>query len=657
MTNRENSETKQGIIDEVSQSLGIGPFKVGNGSSEPSEFFVEVGKALNIDGLVGSSKPEIAQKIVERMGLIWADDCDSRNSNSGGGSTVTLAGLKTLRAAVFAFRSDSEQKQVVINVRPKTGSLRLFRSLTFKAWYALGEFIDNSITSAIIHKDALESTNSGNYELRVLISFDEVNNCLVIEDNAAGISPEDFDRALKTSEPPSDTSRGLSLHGVGMKAAGFWWGERISIETHPLNSNSGWKVSLDLDEFDKNSDETVTVLSIPHRGYSGTIVKVERLWNGVPKGRTLGAIRAFLPSIYRTFLTQSNVDELTTDLNSGHVQMSLSLNNQKLSYKPPQLLKEQFWSTTNGPLPNAPVIEWRSEIEVKLADGKVICGWVGILETMSRDLAGFTLEYRGKSIAGIAADGEEDAAGISLERGAYKPRRIFGQPGLYADQSIVGAFDLSAFGKSITTDSVTWTAEEEEEFVNEVYKIMRLPEKDFIAQATNLRRRKLSAKNIESENKAIERETSTFTFSLNEGGISHGEPVNLIGDSNAEDFDLPVPEEDSTLEPEQTYAIHDVEGHVHAISLKCLNNQSSDFLTLVEDSSSGHRVILNLGHSSISDLGPIEDRVRSLLIRIVLALCSAEIFLDGTSLERGRLRRKLNQVLDARGRFIRGEST
>lgn len=651
MSNRDNNETKQKIIDDVSSYLGIGPFKVGKGSSEPSEFLVEVGRALKIEGLDRKSKPDIARQIVENMGLTWGRDCDSKDSTSGGGSTVTLAGLNVLRDAVLKFQSGLQMRNPKVNVRPKAGSLRLFRSLTFKAWYALGEFIDNSITSAIINRDSLLEAYSDDFQLHVKIDFDDTNNCLIIEDNAAGISPEDFDRALQTSEPPPDTTVGLSLHGVGMKAAGFWWGARILIETHPLNSESGWVVALDLDELDKSTDDTVTVSPIPHRGYSGTVIRIERLWNGIPKGRTLGAIRAFLPSIYKTFLTQGK-GQLLNDLNNGNVQMILSLNGQQLFYTPPQLLKEQFWPTTGGPVHGTPVIDWRSDVEVHLADGKVIQGWVGILETMSRDLAGFTLEYRGKSIAGIAADEEEGASGISLERGAYKPRKIFGQPGLYADQSLVGAFDLSAFGKSITTDSVTWTAEEEEEFVNAVYKLMREPGKDFIAQATNLRRRKLSAKKAESETRAIERETSIFTASLTEDGINHGEPAieNEISVSSGVQHlqDFPAHER------EHTYAIHDAEGHVHGISLRCVNDNSSQFLLLEEDSEMGHRAVLNLGHNSITDLGPIEDRVRSLLIRIVLALCSAEIFLDGTAVERGRVRRKLNQILDARGR-LRGE--
>ena len=644
-------ETKQQIIDDVSMSLDIGPFLVGKGSTEPASFFIEVAKSLEIDVEDASSKPDVARLIVESAGFNWEVEYDSRGSDSGGGSTVTLEGLKAVRVAVESLnRRQFSKSQHRVNVRPRTGSLKLFKNLTFKAWYALGEFIDNSITSALLNLESLKGVAGENYELVVAISFDESRNTLVVEDNAAGIALEDLDRALQTSEPPPDTSRGLSLHGVGLKAAGFWWGERISIETHPIRSSRGWAVTLDLDELDRSNADTVEVRAIPHRGTPGTRLEIEGLWNGVPKGRTLGAIRAFLPSIYRTFISGS-------DSESGPT-LQITLNGKRLEYVAPKLLVEKFWPTTSGPQSGADEIEWKSDIEVQLEDGKTIRGWVGILETMSRDLAGFTLEYRGKSIAGIAAQPEEDAAGISLERGAYKPRRIFGQPGLYADQSIVGAFDLSAFGKSITTDSVTWTAEQEQEFVEAVYREMRNPEMDFIAQATNLRRRKIGQKDKESQSSALERETSDLTDSLNKSGISHGDPTNELaedlddGPSHQEDVEFVSSESDA--DDERNYAIHDAEGHVHEISLKCLNNNFSPFLALEENHDLGHRVVMNIGHRSLADLSPIDGRVRSLLIRLVLALSSAEIFLDGTALERGKLRRKLNQVLDVRGRYVQG---
>ena len=649
-------QTKQQLIDQVSQMLDLGPFRVGAGSTEPAEFFREVAHAMAVDTSAANSKPDLGRLIVERSGLIWDASCDSRGSSSGGGSTVTLAGLQQIVEAVRIFVSRQNRKSSFdLNVRPQARALRLFKNLTFKAWYALGEFIDNSITSAALHEDELRRLHGNDYLLRVQVNFDAASNSLTVDDNAAGIAMNDLGRALRTSEPPPDTSRGLSLHGVGLKAAGFWWGEKISIETHPIGETSGWYVELDLSDFDDETHEVVKVEQIPHRGVSGTRIKIDRLWNGVPRGRTLGAVRAFLPSIYRTFLgpRPTVYDQIRHSGDSGEFRLELLLDGERLSYQPPKLLTEMFWPTTDGPISGSLPVEWQSDVGIVLANGKSISGWIGILETMSRDVAGFALQYRGKSIAGIAANSEEEVASVSLERGAYKPRRIFGQPGSYTDQSIIGEFDLSDFGKSITTDSVTWTTEEEEEFIGELYKFMRRPEMDFIAQATNLRRRKLTTRAVESETDAINREASTLVDSLGVAGIQHGdsspESVEDVSPQDNADTDQNGPQE------EAEYQIHDAAGHVHSITLKFISDPTREFLDVREREDFGHHITVNSGHRSISDLGPFEERLRLMLLRIVLALASTEIFLDGTSNERSRFRRKLNEILEARAQYIRSQ--
>ena len=150
--------TKQEIIDEICGLLGIGPFTVGIGSTEPAQFFLDLGECLAVDLEGVSSKPEIGRRIVESFGLTWDETCDSTSSTSGGGSTVTTLGIQRLKQAVVAYLSKfGNDPQLEINIRPRTGSLRIFRNLTFKAWYALGEFVDNSVTSAIQNLDQLKT--------------------------------------------------------------------------------------------------------------------------------------------------------------------------------------------------------------------------------------------------------------------------------------------------------------------------------------------------------------------------------------------------------------------------------------------------------------------------------------------------------------------
>ena len=50
-----------------------------------------------------------------------------------------------------------------VDIRPDVAALRIFRSMSFTPWYALGEFVDNSITSSIKSLPSLKKLNGYNY--------------------------------------------------------------------------------------------------------------------------------------------------------------------------------------------------------------------------------------------------------------------------------------------------------------------------------------------------------------------------------------------------------------------------------------------------------------------------------------------------------------
>lgn len=86
-------ETKQDLLDELCDELGIPREKVGVGSSLPSHVF---DAAAARAGVRPGSMPEIGRAITEKVGRAWTSDCDSTGSVSGGGSTVTATGLRAL---------------------------------------------------------------------------------------------------------------------------------------------------------------------------------------------------------------------------------------------------------------------------------------------------------------------------------------------------------------------------------------------------------------------------------------------------------------------------------------------------------------------------------------------------------------------------------
>lgn len=91
-------ETKSDVFGRICRLLGVEAVGVGVGSSLPAHVFEEL--ALRI-GVSYGSMPNVAEQVVRRANLEWTDECDSRGSVSGGGSTVTKTGLDQLERALL----------------------------------------------------------------------------------------------------------------------------------------------------------------------------------------------------------------------------------------------------------------------------------------------------------------------------------------------------------------------------------------------------------------------------------------------------------------------------------------------------------------------------------------------------------------------------
>ncbi len=534
-----------------------------------------------------------------------------------------------------------------VNIQPDVSALRMFRSMSFTPWYALGEFVDNSITSAMKNQDALIAKNGPDYQLRIQIDFPPDSDELIIRDNASGINRADMQRALRMGKAPQDISIGLSRHGVGMKAAAFWWGSRLEIRTYPIDEPNGWHALVDVSG-EGEVQASVRVSAIPGRGFPGTEVRISNLWQKTPRARTKGAIREYLPSIYRAFLGGGTG---ATDL-----RCILEYEGEQLRYVNEPLLQAPFWPSKEGPAKGAEPMVWRTEFSATLSSGKRIFGWYGILEKLSRNKSGFFLHYRGKGIAGVVpvllgdngkGGHESEGAKDAIARASYKPRKIFGSPGMYLDQSWVGEFDVSDFGKTISTDSPLWSSEEESEFIDALYEHMKKnpqPERNFFKMAGTYLRRKVmqeaqrellesqqqESKRIESAMNDTVSHVDASTLPLMEYGAP---PVVLVEDSEGED----------ESERPQHFSIRDRDGHEHAFTLQFIADRSADFIALFESAGRfNHVVQVNRLHPILDDI-PDDIRTRALMSRVAFALASAEVFL--TLYQKQQVREKMNEYL------------
>lgn len=89
--------TKQDLLSELCQVLGLRAHRVGTGSSLPSEVFHVIATRFQ---LPNGSMPEIGRALAAKAEVAWGPDCDSTGSVSGGGSTVTAEGLEVMIRSV-----------------------------------------------------------------------------------------------------------------------------------------------------------------------------------------------------------------------------------------------------------------------------------------------------------------------------------------------------------------------------------------------------------------------------------------------------------------------------------------------------------------------------------------------------------------------------
>lgn len=343
-----------------------------------------------------------------------------------------------------------------VGISPGVGILSIFRYIKYKPWFALAEYVDNAVDSYLKNKEALDDTYPG-YQLMINIELNVEENYIRISDNAAGISGNDLERALRMAVRPSDRS-GLSEFGMGMKAASCWFSPKWSVETQALGEDVKRKVIFDVQHI---VDEDTSVLSTnpmpsvvgPHftNLYLGDVYSM-------PTPHAVAKIREHLISIYRDFLRDDRFFD----------KIAITVNGKLLKYKAPSvLLAPPYTNKTAEP------ISWRKELDFTCAGGQRVTGFAAIYPTAKTKEAGFALLRRGRVVEGSYDE-------------PYRPAKIFGAPGSFYSQRIYGELNIDAFTASFTKDGVQWE-DGEEDFLNCLKAALKFPGLDLLKQANGMR--------------------------------------------------------------------------------------------------------------------------------------------------------------------------
>jgi Histidine kinase-, DNA gyrase B-, and HSP90-like ATPase len=344
-----------------------------------------------------------------------------------------------------------------INIRPASSVYGTYRRLSYRPWYAIAEFVDNSTQNYYDHKKdllAVYRKESKSRRMRVEISYDGPKNTLIINDNANGMDIEELERAIVLDKPPKNRT-GRCEFGMGLKTAACWFGTTWTITTTRLGSEKELMVKLHIPDLEANQTEEISVGTKKVRStLHYTHIIIEGLYKPI-KGRTAGRIQDQLGSMYRE------------DLRSGEIE--ILWNGKPINFEEPPILVE---SSGKGPK-----YTWRKNISFSVpwdATGKILNakGWVGIRMPGSQRDAGFALLRRGRVILGGPGEG-------------YKPIEVFGQGNTFRSQRLVGEIHMDDWPVAQAKDAFDWSGGLEDEFIEH----LKLACKDYMDKCETVRER------------------------------------------------------------------------------------------------------------------------------------------------------------------------
>jgi hypothetical protein len=322
-------------------------------------------------------------------------------------------------------------KSQTVNIRPGVSILSVLRHLNYKPWFAMAEFVDNSIQSFFQYRDELETVEGKSYKLRVVIELDgsgEGDSTITIRDNAAGIHEANYARAFRPAEIPPERT-GLAEFGMGMKSAACWFAPRWTVRTSALGEPIERTVAFDIEKIVQDELEELRVKTeSTHRNAHFTEIVLSQLHKPL-QGRTIGKIKEHLAGIYRVFIRDGTLE--------------LVFDKETLSYSEPKVLfAPYFKAPADGPK------SWRKELDFDFGLGLRARGFAALRETGNIATAGFALFRRNRLIQGSADEG-------------YRPKEIFGSSNKFTYQRLFGELHLEGFDVSHTKDGFRWDENEE----------------------------------------------------------------------------------------------------------------------------------------------------------------------------------------------------
>lgn len=305
-----------------------------------------------------------------------------------------------------------------------------YKRLSYKQWYALAEYIDNSTQAYFNNKEVLDAAykiEADKPSVWIEITKDGKSTTIKISDNSMGMSFDELEHAVVIGKPPIK-SDGRSKYGLGMKTASFWLGDNWSVTTKKLGETVQHSVVINAQDLitNKGSLQYSKVENLEATKHY-TIVEITDVHQPFTTN-ILTKVQNFIASMYRFDIMN---DEIRIYFNKELLEWSYDDTFKKLK----------------------PMSDGSDRLKIEFdVESKKVTGWAGVLdEGASRSKAGFSIFVNNRIIKGWPE--------------SYKPASIFGTSGGRNDlinQRLVGELFLDGFEVSHTKDEIVFQGDEEE---------------------------------------------------------------------------------------------------------------------------------------------------------------------------------------------------
>ena len=308
-----------------------------------------------------------------------------------------------------------------LKIKLSSETIRRYADLDYDAWYAIAEFVDNSLHAYVENKMMLNQLGVDKCKVKLSIEPEEIT----ILDNAGGVEIDEHPRLFSIGEKKKNCETQLSQFGMGMKTSAFWLANSIEIETKHFDDQTTYLFNCDTERFGQD-DEIRKSIVLPSCTYAGftkiTLTKLNRILT-----RKREKIKKALASIYRKYIEAGELEILF---------MGESLNIESYTIAKDDGGEKHIKNFT---------------IEV---GGKKCNGWIGIMDVGQTGMSGFSVYRYNRLIMGYPEN-------------SWRPKEVFGSEGgsnSSKNQRLIGELDMTDFGVAHTKNKVVFKGDEEDRF-------------------------------------------------------------------------------------------------------------------------------------------------------------------------------------------------